>query len=409
MKKGNTSIALLVIVAMILFLSLAFVINDKPQTTGQVTLDLQEIACNPANNNAECPQGETCQWYTEYNGYFCGGKPTCDGNTNEECEGKVSCDPPQVPGCETVQQDNRCVCVDPCEEPDSCSIGNPADCGAQPNLCFPTDTTNFPNSFGLTTPVGSCDCNNDGCTEGASCTVFAEESGFSNVCGPNGFCQPTQDPEGGGVDGQCVCGNKPCEYLDGEGFDGKVDQCPNTVNCEQNTKCNSHSDCGGVGVGICNGEGFCDCECVAWAPCQNDDDCGDYGEDGNYGRCEAGPDGALECMCTDEIGCSPDDCVPGQTPCDGENTCGQDGEGVDGEGCIQVDGEAGICVQCGVDCQFNCAECNQAQCDELADVLGSDAGCTFDGENNQCDCPGIPEDLCDNCYGSIGNGIGNCD
>ena len=358
MKRGNTGFAVLIIVAVVLGLSLAFVFSDNSQPTGRAVIDPSIIQCDHSCvSNADCSDTDS---------------PCCSG-------------------LGAVCSFGTCGCAPTCEEGESC------DFGSEETQCGGIGTCQPRNPEG---GEGACDCDNDGCAKDASCVTFAQiPLSFVNPCGPNGHCVITNYDDGLGF-GTCACGKKPCQYLDAEGFDGDVDKCPNTMRCEEDAQCTSHNDCGGVGVGRCS-EGACDCECVSWSPCQNDDDCGDYGEDGNYGDCVAGPDGAFECMCTDDLGCSPKDCVPGETPCTGDTMdCGGNGE----DNCNFFSDEGGICGDCGFDCvffPFGEGTLTESGCEELSVILGS--ACTFTGgENPKCTCLGIPRDLCFNQYSLSG-------
>ena len=126
-------------------------------------------------------------------------------------------------------------------------------------------------------------------------------------------------------------------------------------------------------------------------------------------------------MCTDDFGCSPDDCEPGLTPCGrNERDCG-DGEAACNLPATPPSNPVGVCSTCGVNCVLDCVdgfcdeqEVTQFQCNQLAQQLGSDQGCTVTGEDDSCTCPGIPEDLCDGevCYTVPGDGgsfFGTCE
>ena len=421
MKQGYTAIGVLIIVGVVLALGALFVLSESSNPTGYagspsggvvafVPSVEEYIPCSPENNNAECPEGETCQWYE--GGYYCG-----NGCESTSCDFDSDCVNQNFPSnccgggtsfCNTLS--NTCQCVGQCEEaapcPGSSEGPNPTYCGG--GECVSTDPLSDEGS-------AACDCNEDGCPEGAFCSQFGSiilSHPFVNPCG-TGHCV-IMGAEDGTLVGQCACEEKPCELVDAEGdeFDGLPDQCEDTVQCDEGSTCNSHDDCGGVGLGRCD-DGICDCECVSWAPCDPDNnfdgnlnnDCGGYGEGGHFGQCIVGSDGAAECMCTDDLGCSPEDCIPGETPCSGAS---QDCGGSGGN-CV-----SGICQECGVDCELPCLNegcadgLTQAECDIVAQELGSTAGCKVDTENNECDCPDIPAEMCNACYSLPDGLVGNC-
>ncbi len=415
MKQGYTAVGVLIIVGVVLVLGALLVLSDSSNPTGYIGSGAPTGAVTafvpqdtPCSSDADCAPPDTCQYYPGYGGYYCGdgcGPVSC--NTNSDCVGEFKsecCENDDSGAC----VEGFCSCIDECEEAEECdpdAEGGDEQCGgivegspaAKP--CQPT------NPGG---EDGGCDCNSDGCTEGAFCSTFGVSSHpFVNPCGPNGHCVIT-GAEDGTVFGQCACGQKPCELLDAEGFQGDFEKCPDTVQCDEDSTCKNHDDCGGVGLGRCN-EGICDCKCVSWAPCTGDTDCGGYGEggpggDGNYGQCVASQlDGALECMCTDELGCSPLDCIPGETPCTGDQEdCGGNGENACSDG---------VCEECGYNCEFFCdgglcsddsGDLTQEDCDSLAAQIGTDVGCTLD-DNGNCDCDSIPFTICRRCYSTGSN------
>ncbi len=408
MKQGYTAVGVLIVVGIVLALGALFVVSESSNPTGYVGSPTgritafvpaeEYIPCSPENNNAECTPPETCQYYEEYTDYYCGNGDQCDSNA--DCEAIFEC---PLPLCEFPESESsKCECVDPCEVADECDpsgeeglvqCGGVAGGSPAAGICDPTDPDN--NN-------GACRCE-EPCPEGAFCSTLGLTSHLVNPCGPNGHCVITGSDDGGMLFGQCACGDKPCELLDAEGFQGEFEKCPDTVQCEEDSVCQNHDDCGGVGLGRCN-EGICDCECVSWAPCNGDSDCGGYGEggpggDGNYGQCVASQlDGAGECMCTDDLGCSPLDCIPGVTPCTGAlEDCGGNGESACSDG---------ICEDCGYGCEFFCdggvcsddsGDLTQEDCDSIAAQLGTDVGCELD-DNGNCDCDSIPFDICRRCY-----------
>jgi len=433
-KRGNTGFAVLIIVAVVLGLGLAFVFSDGSSPTGYagspvgaVTFVPQETPCS---SDAECTPPDTCQYYPGYGGYYCGKSCSQSCETASDCPsdfGEECCDSGTSVSC----VENSCTCIGPCNEGSFCdtspSLGE-IQCGGAfgftpaPSPCLPNNPIGpFEPEGGIDVSVGqnqgACDCDNDGCTEGARCAVFGvavNGDSFPNPCGPNGHCIPTGGSGDGLLYGQCACGEKPCELIDAEGdeFDGQSDQCIDTPQCEPDASCASHADCGGVGLGNCI-DGNCQCHCESWAPCESDFDCGGYGEggdgDGNYGQCAVGEDGVKECMCTDDLGCSPEQCVPGVTPCTGaDEDCGGQGPS---SNCNN-----GVCDSCGYPCEFFCAgsgACDsrldspliQEECDDLAQQLGSDVGCMLD-EFSKCDCADIPFDICRRRYTvGVGNSL----
>jgi len=425
-KRGNVGVGVLIIVAVVLGLSLVLVLSNNSSPTGY----------------AGSPSGLVV------------GPATFECATSADCQPELSeyCSPGQKIGCSF----GSCVCINPCKEGKECPHDGEAgevECGGiqGDSLVPPTGTCQPTDPNGET---AACDCDNDDCAAGATCFGFGNTNllSFVNPCGPDGFCQPThtcgqdfsceenEDCGGEGVGicdegscdcsgffrGLCLCGDKPCQLIESGPFAGDTDKCVPTTQCEPDASCSTHSDCGGVGLGRCaecnsdsdcpgddscvdfncvnsNPAKRCDCECVSWAPCQSDVDCGDYGDIHKaYGSCVTGPDGTKECMCTDSLGCSPKDCVPGKTPCsdsgDVTKRCG-------GKNNCQTTDDTGVCGNCGNTCNFVCdsGSCaddtpalSQADCDAIALQLGSDKGCML--SEGHCFCPGIPQDLCTPCY-----------
>jgi len=366
MKKGNIHALLALAALIVVGLSVAFVITDTSSPTG--------YAPTPG------PTG--------FVGF---------GLATEECSNDNDCSQDYCEEDDFVKCiQGSCQCISPCDEGGSCTFSQ-SDCGTT-GTCYPNSVFNAPTAFGIATASGGCDCNNDGCTEGRSCDVFTNSNGQAvDVCGPNGFCEIDDTGESSGGEGTCVCGNKPCQFLDADGFEGQKDQCPGTVSCEPGNNCNSNADCGGVGVGSCV-NGNCECHCQAWLPCQSNSDCGTFGQSGEdaYGDCVEGPDGSLECMCTDTLGCAPQDCVPGKTPCSGRS---KDCAGRGQSACETLNGEGGVCSSCGNDCSFeessgeDSFDVDQTVCNDLNQQMGDE--CTFsNGENPACDCKNIPDRFC---------------
>ncbi len=392
MKRGNTGVIVLVIVAVVLGLSLVLILSDNSQPVGRVVAPM----------TFECQTNADCQ--------------------SEQVE---YCDSGQAIAC--VQ--GSCACINPCQEGSLCDT-SPSEgeiqCGGAsgnpiaPKPCLPNNPVG-PFSVGIASGQneGACDCDNDGCTEGAQCAVFGvtvDGDSFPNPCGPNGHCVPTGGSDDGLIFGQCACGPKECQFTE----DDDKDQCPGTVKCNEGTSCTTGAQCGGPGVGRCvecnsnsdcPGEGNacinsncinsnpskrCDCDCVSWAPCQEDEHCGPVGD------CITGPDGVFECMCASEFGCSFDQCKPGITPCNDSSDCF-------GGSCQTTDG-IGICQECGVECDFNCdgnGSCpepeTEADCDAVGEALGG-AECTLD---DSCECI-VPNEMCNgNCNLEV-NGVFWC-
>ncbi len=385
MKRGIASVVL-IIVAVVLGLGALFVISESSNPTGyagsptgRITAFVpseEYVSCSPENNNAECTPPETCQYYEEYAGYYCG-EDECDSNA--DCANQVECGESQLALCEFPDSSNSdCECESPCEVADECDPG-PEDgklqcggvVGGSPvaGICDPVDPDG---------ENGACRCK-EPCPEGASCSTFGVLSHtFVNPCGPNGHCEPTGG-EDGTLFGQCVCTAKGCEFTD----DDDKDQCPGTVKCDEGASCTKNSQCGGPGVGACT-DGACDCDCVSWAPCQQgneDEGCGVVGD------CITGPDGTFECMCANDFGCSFGQCEPGVTPCDDSEDCFG--------GSCQTTDSLGVCQNCGVECEFFCADGDcpepetQADCDEVGEALGG-ADCALD---DSCDCF-VPNEIC---------------
>jgi hypothetical protein len=425
MKQGYTAVGVLVIVGVVLALGALFVLSESNTPTGYAGSGVPLTGAvsfapqdTPCSSDDECTPPDTCQYYPGYGGYYCGNGCSDSCTTAADCPsdfGEECCGDEDSIGCSF----GSCVCISPCDEGEFCETdaeSGSVECGGikggtpASKPCLPTEPDGESN--------GGCDCDMDGCTEGAFCSTFGGilSHPYDNPCGENGHCVITGTDDGGMPIGQCACGEKPCELLDAEGFEGEFDQCEDTVQCDEGSVCSNHDDCGGVGLGRCE-DGICDCECASWAPCDPNDNfgfdfntaCGAYGEGGVYGRCIVGADGAAECMCTDDLGCSPLDCIPGETPCTGHPLdCGGDGE----DNCVD-----GICEACGTtDCDLPCisSTCDetpltQEDCDEAAEEIGSVLGCTVDTGENACDCDGIPDEMCSACYSTTGGLIGNCE
>ena len=437
----------LLTIAVVLGLGLTFVLGNSSPTglagspAGAIVFDPTSNPCD-GFNDLSCPESnplyDSCGRRTSGDDiltkFFCLNIDPCSSGAScsltfeldqqevpkiigqdNNCGGRVGLNDPGAGTCIGTGEEGNCLC--PCVEGSLCdtSPSNDFQCGGIagtdiiPAPCLPID---FFGPFSTTSGEGkgACDCNNDGCTAGAPCEVSTTtQSGSVEVCGPNGFCQ-LRNPGSGEDNGFCICDQKACQLVGQEEFNGAYDQCPGTTTqCEPDAKCNSNADCGGAGLGSCN-DGFCDCECVSWANCDGEQDCGSFGESGStYGRCKASiPDGVKECVCTDDLGCSPDDCIVGVTPCAvGESfNCGNAGE----DACdLGEDGEGGICNRCGVECTFQRIETgslSQADCNDIAQQIGTTKGCdAFDfdqgegpGIETRCSCPGIPQNLCRTTY-----------
>jgi len=398
MKKANANVALMVIALIVVGLSVAFVIGDSASPTGYVGYDVTSINCDGFDDGETCSQNyQSCgvRESGEEEGFFCVSPGNC--NQGESCTknkptGTVSCggrtnlNDPGAGTCEgNGENDGQCQC--PCQDFAECNVYNSYDCGGNPSLCVPTN----PEGDGL------CACDGRSCLSGVPCSTFTSQSGFARPCG-TGHCQIIGGGEDNGLFGVCICENKSCLLIDDvDGFEGKFDQCENTKQCVRDSKCKDHDDCGGVGLGVCD-DGECQCECESWAPCEDDDDCGDYNEEGaGFGRCiEDDETNVKECMCTDDLGCSPEDCEVDVTPCSGQNLeCGGAGE----DACDEL---TNTCNRCGVNCRFTQfsgdGDLDSKTCQNLGNLLGTN--CNFDaGESSaSCDCPGLPGGMCDASY-----------